>query len=52
MNRRTFVSGLGAMLAAQLAAEVQPVGGLRVIGFFGPPPSAGAPRAGIPGGSA
>jgi putative tryptophan/tyrosine transport system substrate-binding protein len=41
MKRRAFVSGLGVILTAPLTAEAQPGGSLRVIGFFGPPPSAG-----------
>ena len=42
MDRRAFVTGLGAVLAAPLAAEAQQGGSLRLIGFFGPPPSAGS----------
>jgi putative tryptophan/tyrosine transport system substrate-binding protein len=40
MNRRAFVTGLGAVLAAPLAVEAQPAGKVHRIGFlrFGPPP--------------
>jgi hypothetical protein len=31
MNRRSFVTGLGAVLAAPLATEAQPGGSLRAI---------------------
>jgi putative ABC transport system substrate-binding protein len=41
MNRRAFVTGLGAVLAAPRAGHAQPAGKVRTIGFFGPPPTAG-----------
>jgi len=41
VNRRSFVAGLGALLAARGAANAQPGGKVRIIGFFGPPPTAG-----------
>jgi hypothetical protein len=44
MNRRTFVSGLGALLAAPRAAEPQQAGRSWKIGFLGPSPSGTAPH--------
>ena len=42
MDRRTFLGALaGGLLAAPLAAEAQPTGNVPMVGFFGPPPSAG-----------
>jgi putative tryptophan/tyrosine transport system substrate-binding protein len=35
MNRRAFVTGLGAVLAAPLVAEAQPVGKAPTVGFLG-----------------
>jgi putative tryptophan/tyrosine transport system substrate-binding protein len=36
MNRRTFVTGLGAVLAAPLAAEAQQAGKVHRIGYLTP----------------
>lgn len=33
MNRRAFVTGLGTLLAAQIAAEAQPGDKVRRVGF-------------------
>jgi hypothetical protein len=35
MNRRAFVTGLGAVLAAPLAAEAQQAGRVARLGFLG-----------------
>jgi hypothetical protein len=55
MNRRAFITGLGAVLAARLSAEAQQVGKVARIGFLslssGPTPSMelapGASRVGL-----
>jgi putative tryptophan/tyrosine transport system substrate-binding protein len=44
MNRRAFVTGLGAVLAAPLLAEAQQAGRVWRIGFLGPSPSGTAPH--------
>jgi putative ABC transport system substrate-binding protein len=42
MDRRAFIGSLaGSLLAAPLAAEAQPTRNIRMIGFLGPPSSAG-----------
>ena len=38
MNRRAFVTGLGAVLAAPISAEGQPAGKVQTIGLLSPPP--------------
>ena len=40
-DRRAFILGGFATLAAPLAVHAQPTANVRVIGFLGPPPSAG-----------
>jgi putative tryptophan/tyrosine transport system substrate-binding protein len=45
MNRRAFVTGLGAVLAAPLAAEAQQVGKTATIGILGNIPRAAPPGA-------
>jgi putative ABC transport system substrate-binding protein len=43
VDRRAFVTGLGAVLAAPLAAEAQQVGRVPVIGILSPAPEAASP---------
>ena len=41
MNRRVFLAASAAAFAAPLVTEAQQIGILHVIGYFGPPPTAG-----------